>query len=256
MAFSFSPGQIAPEGSQAGAMPGTLAPGVVAAPIAGPPSDSPFLFIRERGGPISIMACVQIVLIVVAILSVIICATLYSYTIYLKNQIATNQEKLLTLDAELPDYPYDKMSLLSKRMAVLDKLLQEYISPRSPLKFLENIVENRVVFDAFKLSKDRNGAYTVSFNAITSDYVSLVQQLRALDLTEYQKIAPNPKLGGIAESPTTVKVNITTPVLVQGKLPDDVVFFVTKPKTSASTTPQVTQPATSTSTELKTTATQ
>lgn len=237
MAFSFSPGQISPQASQVAQAPGTVVPGAAVAPIAGPASESPFLFIRERGGTISVMACIQIVLLVVAILSVIITGTLYAYSVYLKSQINSNQEKLIGMDAELPDYPYEKMQRLSRRMAVLDKLLQEYISPRSPLKFLENIVENKVVFGEFRLNRDRNNAYTISFNAITSDYVALVQQLQALDLTEFQKVAPSPKLGGIAESTTNVKINIISPVLVAGKLPDDVTFFVTKPKTATSTTP-------------------
>ena len=247
MAFSFTPGQIAPQGNQSQAGLGSIAPGSAIAPVTGPPSDSPFLFIRERGQPLSIMACIQIVLVVVVILAMIICGVLYGYTIYLKYQISKKQEQLIAMDTGLPDYPYDKMKRLSTRMAVLDKLLQGYISPRSPLKFLENVVENKVIFDAFSLNKDKNGAYFVAFNAVTSDYVVLVQQLQALNLTEYQKVAPSPKLGAIAESTSVVKINITTPIFVQGKLPDDIVFFVNQSKTASSTTPAITLPIVSTS---------
>lgn len=231
MAFSFSPGQIAPQGSQV-TSPGVVAPGTVATPIPATPSDSPFLFIRERGGTLSVMACIQIVLVVVAILSVIICGTLYAYSIYLKAQISSKKVELEGKDATLPDYPYADMQRLSKRMATLDNLMQNYISPRSPLKFLENVVENQVVFDTFVLNKDKSGAYTVTFNVVTSNYVAMVQQLEALKLSEYKKVAPSPKLGSIAESPTLVKINVTTPVFVQGKLPDDFIFFVDKPKAS------------------------
>lgn len=250
MAFSFSPGQISPQASQVITAPGTVAPGTPGVPATGSPSVSPFLFIKDRseGRPLSIMACVQIVLMVVAILSVIITGVLYAYTIYLKNRIESSQQELISLDAKLPDYPYDKMTRLSKRVSVLDKLLQEYISPRSPLKFLENVVENNVVFGDFKLNKDKtSGAYTVSFTALTSNYVALVQQLQALNLTEYSKVAPSPKVGGITETPKEVRIGITTPVFVQGKLPDDVVFFVETPKTATSTnSPSNTAKATST----------
>lgn len=224
MAFSFTPGQIAPQGSQAIVPPGTIAPGATA-PVVGPPSDSPFIFIRERGQPISVMACVQIVLVVVAILSIIICGAMYSYSVYLMAQIDSKRKELNIKDASFPSYPYENMLRLSNRMATLDKLLQNYISPRSPLKFLENVVENQVLFDNFSLGRDQGGAFKVSFIAITDNYTALIQQLAALNLTEYHKVTPNPKAGGISESGLLIKINVTTPVLVQGKLPEDVVFL-------------------------------
>ena len=183
MAFSFTPGQIAPQGSQTPSAPGSVAPGSAIAPVAAPVSDSPFLFIRERGQPISVMACIQIVLIVVSILSVVICATLYSYNVYLTSAVSQKRSELDQKDASFPDYPYDEMRRLSKRAATLDKLLQDYISPRSPLKFLENVVENQVYFDEFLLSKGRTGDFTASFAVLGSNYRTLIQQLAALKLT-------------------------------------------------------------------------
>jgi hypothetical protein len=239
MAFSFSPGQIAPQGSQAAVAPGTVAPGGAVGQVTGTPSDSPILFIKERteGRPISIMACVQIVLILATILSIIICGTLYAYSIYLQSQIASKKSDLVSQDASLPDYPYANMLRLSKRAATLDVLLKNYISARSPLKFLENVVENQVFFDNFKLSRDRGGAYIVTFTAITTNYKTLIQQLGALNLTEYHKVIPKLKIGEPTES-QFIKIDVATPVLVQGKLPDDVVFFVEDTKTKvASTTP-------------------
>lgn len=187
MAFSFSPGQIAPQGSQAAA-PGTAAPGAAAAPVESTPSNSPFLFIRERGQSLSVMASIQIVLVVVAILSVFICVVLYSYNVYLTYQISSNKAALETKDAEFPEYPYEDMRRLSIRMSSLDKLLQNYLSARSPLKFLENVVENQVVFDSFLLSADYTGAYTARFKAKTNDYKYLIQQLGALDLRSIKKL--------------------------------------------------------------------
>lgn len=245
MAFSFSPGQIAPQGSQAAVAPGTVTPGG-AAQVTGTPSDSPILFIKDRveGRPISVMASVQIVLIVVTILSIIICGTLYAYSVYLESQIASKKADLVSQDASLPDYPYAAMLRLSKRAAVLDKLLQNYISGRSPLKFLENVVENQVYFSSFKLSREMvGGAYSVTFTANTTNYKTLIQQLDALNLTNYSKVAPSPKLGGVSDAVAgnaIIKVTVTTPVFVQGKLPDDVVFFAEDTKTkvaSATSTP-------------------
>lgn len=235
MAFSFTPGQIAPQGSQAIVPPGTVAAGV--APVVGPPSDSPFLIIRERGQPVSVMACVQLVLVVVAILSIVIGATMYSYSVYLTTQIETKRKDIDTKDAEFPVYAYDDMLRLSIRMATLDRLLKSYVSPRSPLKFLENVVENQVAFNGFVLNKDLSDAFKITFIAETTNYKSLIQQLAALNLTEYHRIVPTPKSSGIAESGTIIKISVTTPVLVQGKLPDDVVFIAdpaVSPDTSSS----------------------
>ncbi len=236
MAFSFSPGQIAPEGSQAAA-PGTVAPGATAVPVSGPPSDSPFLFIRERGQPLSVMASVQIVLVVVAILSVVICGIMYAYSVYLGYQITSNQEEIQTRDAEFKEYPFDDMRRLSLRMATLDKLLQSYMSPRSPLKFLENVVENQVVFDSFMLSADFTGAYTARFKAKTNDYKTLIQQLAALDLQEYKKVAPSQKLSGLLASKAVIEIEVATPIFVQGKLPDEIVFFTEQSKSTPNASP-------------------
>ncbi len=258
MAFSFSPGQIAPQGSQAITPPGTVAPGTAPAQTVGPPSESPILFIRERGGPISVMASIQIVLIVVATLSVVICGTLYGYSVYLTSQIEAKKAELEARDATFPDYPYDKMVRLSKRMALLNKLLQDYISPRSPLKFLENVVENRVYFDNYTLSRDRLGAYTINFTAITTDYIALIQQLGALKLTEYSKVVPNPKVTGLESigGNVEIKVQVTTPVLVQGKLPDEIVFLADDSKSTASSTVKSKQPNNATSSSSQTGTTQ
>ncbi len=236
MAFSFTPGQITPQGSQAITPPGAVTPGALSSPVSGLPSDSPFIFIRERGQPLSIMACVQIVLVVVSVLSVIICATLYSYSVYLQAQIDTKKADLASKEVTLPVYQYDEMKRLSIRMDALDKLLQNYISPRSPLKFLENVVENQVVFDKFQLSKDKKGSYMVDFTVVTTNYKALIQQLKALNLTEYNKVAPTPKLGDLVDSISVIKVRVTTPIFVQGKLPDEVVFFTDQLTSESATT--------------------
>ncbi len=260
MAFSFSPGQIAPQGSQAQAGGGGINPSSATPPAVGPPSDSPFLFIREKGQPFSIMACVQIVLVVATILSIVICGTLYAYSLYLKDQISTKKEELIAKDALLPDYQYADMLRLSKRTATLDRLLQNYISARSPLKFLENVVENQVYFDKFTLSRDpMGGSYTVTFTAVTTNYTTLIQQLEALNLTEYSKVAPKVRLGELSDG-SLIKINVTTPVFVLGKLPDEVVFFAvdekqkTAPSSAASTsTLKSSVPATSLSSTGSTT---
>jgi hypothetical protein len=250
MAFSFSPGQIAPQGSQAIAPAGTGAPNAAVQTL-GPPSDSPFLIIRERseGKPISVLACIQVVLFTASILSVIICSVMYGYTVYLKDQVSKKQQKLLEMENGLPDYPYEKMSRLTKRMSTLDNLLKNYISARSPLKFLENIVENQVVFDNFILNKDRKGSYNMSFVAITTNYKFLIQQLEALKLTEYKKIAPSPKTGQL-DAGTEMKIMVTTPILVQGKLTDDVIFIEPseKQKTSSASSSATLPVASSTKT--------
>lgn len=224
MAFSFTPGQIAPQGSQAIVPPGTVAQGAVAS-VVGPPSDSPFLIIRERGQPVSVMACVQLVLAVVTILSIVIGATMYSYSVYLTSQIETKRKEINDKDAGFPVYAYDDMLRLSTRMATLDKLLKSYVSPRSSLKFLENVVENQVAFNSFVLSKDKTEGFSITFIAETTNYKALIQQLAALNLTEYHRVIPTPKANGIVESGTTIKISVTTPMLVQGKLPDEVTFF-------------------------------
>jgi hypothetical protein len=82
-----------------------------------------------------------------------------------------------------------------------------------------------VAFNSFVLSKDMGDAFKITFIAETTNYKALIQQLAALNLTEYHRVVPTPKSNGITESGTAIKISVTTPVLVQGKLPDDVVFI-------------------------------
>lgn len=232
MAFSFTPGQIAPQGSQTQTGIGGINPGSAISQAVGPPSDSPFLFIRERGQPFSVMAGAQIVLVVIAGLSVVVCLALFSYSVYLKKSIDDKKAEIELKESSFATYPYEDMKRLSNRMTALDKLLQKYISPRSPLKFLENVVENQVTFDEFKLARDRNDAYSVTFTVVTSNYKTLVQQLDALKLTEYHKVISDTKLNGLADGGNIVKIVVTTPVFVQGKLPDEVIFLPDEIKTA------------------------
>ncbi len=236
MAFSFTPGQITPQGSQATAPQGTI-PGASLSPAVGPPSDSPFLFIRERGQPLSIMACVQIVLTALAVLSVLTCVILYSYSLYLNVSIKDKKTQLEASEALIKKYPFTEMLNLSLRTTALNDLLKAYISPRSPLKFLEDVVENQVVFNDFALTLTPAG-YIINFTVITSNYKSLIQQLEALNLKEYSKVAPKLKSDGLVDGVAQIKIKVTTPVVVQGILPNELVFLnqdVTTAVTSSAT---------------------
>lgn len=247
MAFSFSPGQIAPQGSQAAVAPGTVAPGTAISPVQGEPSTSPLLILRERseGKPISIMACVQLILTVIAILSVITSAILYSYMVYLSSNIEKQKTLIGEKDAQFKTYPIDEMQVLSVRFALLDTALKSYISPRSPLKFLEDVVENQVYFDDFSLTQTVNGAgYVVEFSVITNNYRALIQQLESLNLKEYSKVAPKPLANNLSDAGNAVKIKVSTPIFVQGVLPDEIVFL--DPMASSTSTPA--KPATATST--------
>lgn len=243
MAFSFSPGQIAPQGSQAAAAPGTVAPGAVASPVAGPPSDSPFLFIRERGKDLSIATCVQIVAIVTALLMTVTTAVMLSYSVYLKSSIDSKKAELETKEAQFKSYPFDDMRTLSTRLSALSALLKLYISPRSPLKFLENVVENNVVFNNFALEQSLTGTgYVIKFAIITNNYKSIIQQLQSLNLREYNKITPTPVADGFKDTDVEVQINVSTPIFVQGLLPDELIFLPpqsapTKVLEASSTTP-------------------
>lgn len=260
MAFSFNPGQPA----QAPAAPVSSAPasGGMSAPQGGmtpPPSatpdtslaipDSPFLFMQQRGQEMSIMAYVQIGLILASILSVMVAVTLFAYSTYLTASIKSKQEELLAADATFKEYPVEDMKRLSLRFNVLGELLKNYVSTRSPLKLLEDVVEKQVVFQKYSLTRDvGSGGYIMNFNIATTNYRALIQQLAALNLAQYSKVVPNPKIGTVAssnsENGTLLVIAITTPVFVQGVLSDEIVFI----NTASSTQQQTISNATSTST--------
>ncbi len=238
MAFSFTPGQITPQGGQAQAAPGTVTPGTSLAPT-GPPSDSPFLFIRERDQPLSVMACVQIVLAAAALSMVIVSIVLFVYSFYLTSSITSKKTELDSMESLAKDYPFAEMRELSSRLSGLDTLLKSYVSSRSPLKFLENVVENQVVFNDFTLTQSLAGAYSINFTVITNNYKTLIQQLESLNLKEYSKVAPSPKSNGLLDSSALIKIKVTTPIFVQGILPDELIFINQDSKAS-STPPLVT----------------
>lgn len=262
MAFSFNPGQPA----QAPAAPISSAPasGGMSAPQGGmtpPPSatpdtslavpDSPFLFMQQRGQEMSIMAYVQIGLILATILSIMVAVTLFAYSTYLTASIKSKQEELLARDASFREYPIEEMQRLSLRFSVLGELLKNYVSTRSPLKLLEDVVEKQVVFQKYNLSRSvgSNVGYTMNFSIVTNNYRALIQQLAALNLSQYSKIVPNPKIGTVVSGNqnvgSTLIISVTTPVFVQGVLPDEIVFINTASSTqqpTPSTTTSMTTP--------------
>ena len=235
MAFSFTPGQIAPQGGQVAPAPGTGAPGMSLAPTAGPPSNSPFLILRERGQPLSLLACVQVVLLTVTIVSVALTVILYSYTIYLTSSIDKKKTTIAEKETSFKVYPFEDMKQLSLRLQTLDTLLKGYVSPRSPFVFLEDVVENEVYFNDFSLTRHPSG-YIVDFTVLTKNYVPLIQQLESLNFKQYTKIVPKLSASGFQDSSTLIKIKVTTPIVVQGTLPKNLNFIEKEPSTTTGTT--------------------
>lgn len=249
MPFSFNPGQTTGTSS---APAQAQAPSVPTAPAASPvqpqsqgstskvsaPSvpDSPFLFISQRNQnkEISVTAYLQIILMVVAILSVLASLVLFAYGMYLSSSIESKKEELLAKDATFPTYSLSEMKRLSLRFRELDAILKGYVSVRSPLMFLQDVVENQVIFNNYSFTKNINGGgYTIAFSIITKNYRVLIQQLDALNLSQYSKIVPKPKILGLTDNSDTIKVNVSAPVFVEGKLSNDITFL---PPTSSTTT--------------------
>ena len=229
MAFSFNPGQIQTPGA-----PQEGVPGVAVAP--NPFATSPILVLREKDGTISPWAWAQLLLIVFNIVTVVVCAVLFGYTTYLTKSIDSKRQELLDADATFKDYPFKDMHRLSSRMSNLDKLLKNYVSIRSPLTFLERVVENQVVFDEFNFGPSLEGGDVISFVAVTGDYRSLVQQLDALNLTQFSKVVKQPKVNGFKDDTKTLRIKVTTPVYVQGLLPGDVDNMLIPPLSDSSAT--------------------
>ena len=102
MAFSFTPTQpqsqegqapTTPQAGFGGATP--LAPVGQGTAVSYP--DSPWLILHDRDKDPSIGAYVQLILALVAVLSVILSASIYGYSVYLTSQVAKNK---VALDAE------------------------------------------------------------------------------------------------------------------------------------------------------------
>jgi hypothetical protein len=246
MPFSFNPESQAPapgQGFTSASGVSTSASQAAAASAAPSVPDSPFLFMRQRGQEMSINSYLQIILIIVAILSVVASIILFSYSMYLTASISSKKDELVARDATFKEYPIDDMKRTSKRFSVLGQILKDYLSVRSPLKLLEDVVENQAVFDNFNLTRNsENSGYSMAFSVITNNYRVLLQQLDALNLSQYSKIVPQKKLGTVADSVTSIKIQVTAPVFASGLLSDDVVFVPVPPSSSAgvstgSTTP-------------------
>jgi hypothetical protein len=199
---------------------GLTPPTPAGAPVGAPAvPDSPFLFMQQRGQDMTITAYVQIVLIMISILAIMVSITLFAYSMYLTSAINSKKEEIAKRDASSKDFPIDEMKRVSLRYSTLNSLLKDYISVRSPLKMLEDVVEKQVVFDKFSLSRDASTfEYVMMFSVITTNYRALVQQLDALNLTQYSKVTSKPKAGGISEVGAKLKVDITAPVSSEGIL--------------------------------------
>ena len=132
-------------------------------------------------------------------------------------------------------YPFEDMKQLSLRLQILDTLLKGYVSPRSPLVFLEDVVENEVYFNDFSLTRQPSG-YIVDFTVLTKNYVPLIQQLESLNFKQYTKIVPKLSASAFQDSSALIKIRVTTPIVVQGTLPKSLNFIEKEPSTTTGTT--------------------
>lgn len=241
MAFSFNPGQTPQAGGAPGASPFATAPMPGAAP-SGIPSmpDSPFLIMQNRDQPATVNAYLQMLLALVAVLSIVVSLTIFVYSLYLSSSINSKKEDIAKKEAEFKDYPLTEMKRFSNRAASLNTLLKGYMSARSPLKLLEDVVEKKVYFSEFSLTRDKKTAnYTISFVAVTDSYSVLVQQLSAFNLSQYSKVVPQTKLDKFSQKGgSKLIVQVVAPILAQGMLSEDLVFLPnTSSQKTSSTTP-------------------
>ena len=250
MAFSFNPGQTTPQGVSPAAAPFAAAPLPGASPTgAVSVPDSPFLFMQNREAPITVNGYLQMVLALVAALGVFVAITVFAYSFFLASSIESKKETIAEKESTFKDYPLTEMKRFSDRAGGLNTLLKGYLSARSPLKFLEDVVEKKVFFSEFTLTKDqKSGLYTIGFVAVTDSYPVLVQQLSALNLSQYSKVIPKTKLDKFTQkSDSKLNVRVSAPILAQGMLSDDVVFMsgtaqkppvsIVPPAETATTTP-------------------
>ena len=238
MAFSFNPTQ--PQG-------GAASPGVPQVSIQSPSGsaqdspasipDSPFLFLRDRGSEMTINAYLQLLLILVAVLSIAATIIIFVYSQYLSMSVSKKQADLREKESSFTAYPFEEMQSLSDRLIALDKILKGYVSSRSPLKFLEKVVENQVVFDEFEFSVSSKKGNTMSFTILAGSQRALIQQLDSLNLKEYSKVVPAPKMESFTDNGSIFRAGIVAPVFVQGVLADEV-LFIAPPVNSGSTTRQ------------------
>lgn len=201
--------------------------------------DTPFLFLQQRGsGSISVNAYIQMLLILISILAVVASTILFAYGMYLSSSIESKKEMLAAEEGTFVSYSFEEMKKTSDRIKILDQLLKEYVSIRSPLKLLEDVVENEAYFDNFSLTREKKGGYIASFNVITTNYQSLIQQMEALKLAQYLKMVPQPKADKLLrDEKQNLVIKITTPVMVQGVLPDEIVFLSETRQAPESTLP-------------------
>ena len=148
MAFSFTPTQpqsqegqapTTPQAGFGGATP--LAPVGQGTAVSYP--DSPWLILHDRDKDPSIGAYVQLILALVAVLSVILSASIYGYSVYLTSQVAKNKAALDAEEGPFKSYPYEEMKRFSTKVATVHKLLDGYVFPQSAFKFLERTLKQR-----------------------------------------------------------------------------------------------------------------
>jgi hypothetical protein len=231
MAFSFNPTQQ-PQGAvtQPEGQVGFSAAAGSGIQPAGTPTiasfpDSPFLFLHDRDKPMSIPAYIQIGLMILTVLSIIVSGTIFAYSLYLGQVINAKKADLSLKEKSIKTYPFEDMKRISLRYATLGELVKNYVSARSPLKFLEHVVENQVEVKEFTTGFNQKiGRHVMSFTVTTGNYKALIQQLEALNLTEYNKVAPSPKAGDLKDDVNSLEIKISTPLYADGKNVDQIDF--------------------------------
>jgi hypothetical protein len=223
MSFSFKPNQ-----PQTASAPSTVP--------ASAPSPAPVAPIKLGGMPLEEGGLhkggiTKFILIGIFIVLVIATALLFAYQRYLVSRIESKKSVLAKADSELGKLNLDAMRSMSNRMKVVNNVLAEHASVNSAFLLLEESIEHPVTYTRFDLVRKEGpkGGYDLKLNAVASSYKAVAQQLDTLRSEKYSKtFVPSVKMDGLSLDATgKVVFNLQMPILIQGKLPEEIALDAT-----------------------------
>ena len=219
MSFSFNPGQAgqAPQtgGSEAPPLVVPTMPSIGVTSSAPKEVVSPFAYKNRSKSKFSVYF--QLVVFLVFGTMLVIMVYLFSYRMVLISSIEAKKTELQEKQAGFPDLDLEKMVLLSDRLKIVNRVMNEHASVNTAFKILEASVLNPVTYTKFSLSKNKTkNGYSLDFAGQTTNYTALYQQTEAFNNKTFSPFFSKLSISGLGtldkKGIGTFKVTATVPI--------------------------------------------
>lgn len=166
---------------------------------------------------------INIVLLAISFAAILVSIALYFYNSSLASSVAQKRAELDQKQAGLRSLPIDEIRPLFTKLKYANSFTGNYPYIETAFVILGKTIENSVVYNSFKITKDKIGTFNLEVSGTADSYKALAQQMNTFDAQEQKKFFDNLKLKGFGLDKKTGKIGftITSGLRFSGIRPDE-----------------------------------